>query len=187
MNKYLFLPLFFIALLLNSCAMQSSIIKSGYDFSKIKRIAVLDFTPATGHPVSGTMASDIFVKYMLKAGYEVIERSQLDEILKEKNISSAGLLDKKNIQKLLGIDALIAGSVEAYIPETDIYDGIYPRFIAAQVGIGARMIDVQTGETLWSGSASYDGMNTQIAAEYLISSIVRELQNDIKSTEEISK
>lgn len=187
MSRYLYIPLFISALFLNSCAIQSSITKSGYDFSKIKRIAVLDFKDASGHPVSGTMASDIFVKYMLKAGYEVLERSQLDEILKEKNISSAGLLDKKNIQKLTGIDALIAGSVEAYIPETDIYDGSYPRFIAAQVGIGARMIDVQTGETLWSGSGSYDGMNTQIAAEYLIASIVREFQNDIKSTQGIKQ
>jgi curli biogenesis system outer membrane secretion channel CsgG len=184
MNKYLGALIVISAILLNSCATQSTSIKSGYNFTKIKRIAVLDFTDAFNQPLSGTMASEVFIKYMLKAGYDVVERNELDKILKEKNISASGLTDRKNIKKLLGIDALVAGSVEAFIPETDTYEGGYPRFVAAQVGIAARIVDVETGETVWSGSGSYDGMNSQIAAEYLVSSLVRQMMSDFASEEE---
>ncbi|MCB4792892.1 MAG: CsgG/HfaB family protein [Elusimicrobia bacterium] len=184
MNKAFLNILIFIvsAVSLNSCIVQSTVLKPDYDFNKIKRVAVIDFQNAPNDPVSGAMAQDLFIKYMLLAGYNVVERGELEQILKERHIALSGMVEPKEAKtlgRISGIDAIVTGSVQQFIPENYFYEGGNPRFIAAQVGVTARMIDVGTGEVLWSGSNSYDGMNTQIASEYLISSIVRQFKKDI--------
>ena len=182
-NRKSLLMLVAIAVFLVSCASNSIVVKPGYDFSKIKRIAVIEFRNSAYYPNSGVMVSQLFAKYMLKAGYNVVERDELDAILRERNLSLSNLLNPdhtKNYGKISGIDAIVTGSIPMVVPEQYFYEAGNPRFIAAQVGVTARMISVETGELLWVGSDTYDAMNTQTAFEYLVSSMVRQLQGGLR-------
>jgi curli biogenesis system outer membrane secretion channel CsgG len=182
-RKTLFLALaVLLPVLFASCASQSIVLKQGYDFKKIRRIAVVEFKDSAYYPSSGSMVSQLFAKYLLKAGYNLVERDELDSILREHNLALSNLMNPDQITqfKLSGIDAIVTGSIPMVVPEQNFYENGNPRFIAAQVGVTARMIDVQTGEILWIGSDTYDGTNTQTAFEYLVSSLVRQLVQDLK-------
>jgi len=170
------------SVLLSSCGVESVVVKPGYDFKKIKRVAVLEFRDSAYYPNSGSMVSQLFVKYLLKTGYNVIERDEIDALLKEHQLSLAGALNPEQVKqfgKICGVDAIITGSIPMVVPERDFYEAGNPRFIAAQVGVTCRMIDVETGEVLWAASNTYDATNTQTAFECLISSLVNQLIRDI--------
>ncbi|MGA2090234.1 MAG: GNA1162 family protein [Endomicrobiales bacterium] len=185
MNKSIVLVLLSLCVTLftSSCGTQQSIIvKPGFDFSTIKRVAVLNFDDAPSFPNSGAVPAELFTKYLLKTGFSVIERTQIDSILKEHQLFLSGIIDPTQVKefgKIAGVDAIIVGSISEYVPEQNLYEGDYQRFIAAQVGLTCRMISVETGEVLWVGSDTYDGDNTQTAFEYLISSLVNELMKTL--------
>lgn len=174
------------AILFSSCAsMETVVLKQGYDFSRIKRVAVLPFSDPTFSQNTGSMVSQLFIKYMLREGYNVVERDKLEAILGEYQLSKSEIMNQDQIKqfKLSGIDAIITGSVTKDIAEQDLYgsDGGM-RFIAAQAGITCRMVDVETGEILWAAADTYDAMNQQTAFDYLASSLVRQMAKDIRNT-----
>jgi len=173
---------------LASCAGQSMVLKPNYDFSKIKRVAVLDFKDAPYQPNSGAMVSQLFIVHLLSAGYNVIERGELDALLRERQLTMQGIIanpdQAQEFGKISGIDAFVVGSITQCVPPQDIFEGGgMTRYVAAQVGVVCRMVSVDTGEILWAGSDTYDSMNMQTAFDYLIYSLVRELAADIKSAE----
>ncbi len=141
-----------------------------------KRVAIMDFDYATVH--SGVAAlfgqdvdvgkgiSDLLVKYLVKDGtYSVIERKALDKILAEQNFSNS---DRANpataakIGKMLGIDAMIVGSITQFGNETKNtkvggagggfggfgLGGFGHSKSKAIVGLDARLVDIDTGEIL---------------------------------------
>ncbi|NJO02550.1 MAG: hypothetical protein HC880_13440, partial [Bacteroidia bacterium] len=62
----------------------------------------------------GADPSRTFIRGVRTNTYEVIERSRLDQILKEQNLQVSGLVDDNQaveIGKLLGLDALVTGSL----------------------------------------------------------------------------
>lgn len=181
-KRYLLLP--FAAMLLASCASQTLVIKQNYDFTRIKRVAVLSFRDQTLTQSTGSMVSQLFMKYLLKAGYNVVERDELDSLLREKKLSDANLLDPATYKelKLSGIDALVTGTVTKAVAEQDIYNAGSMQFIAAQAAVTVRMIDSQTGEIVWAGADTYDGMNTQTAFDYLASSLVHQMVGDVNES-----
>ncbi len=173
-----------ISVFVSSCAVDSVVVKPGYDFQRIRRVAVLEFRDSAYYPNSGSMVSQLFVKYLLKAGYDVVEREELQSILREHQLSVEGVLNRSQVKefgKLSGVDAFIAGTIPMVIPDRELYENGNIRYIAAQVGVTCRMIDVETGEVLWAGSDTYDAMNTQTAFEYLVSSIVRQFVKDLNT------
>lgn len=141
-----------------------------------KRVAVMDFDYATVHGgVSaifgqdvdiGKGITDLLVKYLVKDGtYSVIERKALDKILAEQNFSNsdrANPASAARIGKLLGIDAMIVGSITQFGNETKNtkiggaggglggfgIGGFGRSKSKAIVGIDARMVDIDTGEIL---------------------------------------
>jgi curli biogenesis system outer membrane secretion channel CsgG len=90
-----------------------------------KRVAIFDFDYATVHAgVAGIFGqdvdigkgiSDLLATYLVKDGsYSVIERKALDKILAEQNFSNsdrANATSAAKIVKLLGVDAIIVGSI----------------------------------------------------------------------------
>jgi len=176
----------FLITFLSSCGSTAVVVmKPGYDFSKIKRIAVIDFKDSPNYPNSGSIVSEMFAKYLLMTGFNIIERDQLDAILKEHNLAVSNLTDPETITqfKLSGIDAIVTGSIPMVVPEQNFYDVRGPRFIAAQVGVTVRMISVETGEVLWIGSDTNDAADVQTAFEYLVSSLVKQLSKDLRQAE----
>jgi curli biogenesis system outer membrane secretion channel CsgG len=141
-----------------------------------KRVAIMDFDYATVH--SGVAAifgqdvdvgkgvSDLLVKHLVKDGtYSVIERKALDKILAEQNFSNsdrANPVSAARIGKMLGIDAMIVGSITQFGNETKNTNvggaggglggfglgGFGRKKSKAIVTLDARLIDIDTGEIL---------------------------------------
>ncbi|HLW88364.1 MAG TPA: CsgG/HfaB family protein [Terriglobales bacterium] len=141
-----------------------------------KRVAVFDFDYATVH--GGVAAifgqdvdvgkgiSDLLVTDLVKDGtYSVIERKALDKILKEQNFSNSDRADPNSaakIGKLLGVDAIIVGSITQFGNETKNTNiggggggfggfglgGVGHKKSKAIVAVTARLVDIDTAEIL---------------------------------------
>jgi curli biogenesis system outer membrane secretion channel CsgG len=141
-----------------------------------KRVAILDFDYGTVHSaVSALFGSDVdvgkgitdlLVKYMVKDGtYSVIERKALDKILAEQNFSNSDRANPTSAAKLgrlLGVDAIITGSITQFGGETKNTNvggvggglgkvglgGFGQKKTKAIVAIDARIVDIDTAEIL---------------------------------------
>ena len=141
-----------------------------------KRVAVFDFDYATVH--SGVAAifgqdvdigkgiCDLLVTNLVKDGtYSVIERKALDKIMTEQNFSNsdrANPTSAAKLGKLLGVDAIIVGSITQFGNETKNtgvggaggglggfgLGGFKHKNSKANVALTARLVDVDTGEIL---------------------------------------
>ena len=97
-----------------------------------KRVAVFDFDYATVQTSSaaafgnnidvGRGISDLTVKYLVQDGtYSVIDRKAMDKILAEQNFSNSDRANPNSaakLGKLLGVDAIIVGSVTQFGNDT---------------------------------------------------------------------
>ncbi len=141
-----------------------------------KRVAIMDFDYGTVHAgVSeifgqdvdvGKGIADLLVNYLVKDGtYSVIERKALDKILAEQNFSNsdrANPASAAKIGKMLGIDAMIVGSITQFGNDTKNtkiggaggglggfgLGGFGHKKSKAIVGLDARIVDIDTGEIL---------------------------------------
>jgi len=141
-----------------------------------RRVAIMDFDYATVH--SGVSAmfgqdvdvgkgiADLLVSYLVKDGtYSVIERKALDKILAEQNFSNsdrANPASAAKIGKMLGVDAIIVGSITEFGNETKNtkvggaggglggfgLGGFGHKKSKAIVALNARLVDIDTGEIL---------------------------------------
>ena len=140
------------------------------------RVAVMDFEYATVHSyVSaifgrdvdiGKGVTDLLVTYLVKdGGYSVIERKTLDKILAEQNFSNSDRADPSSaakIGKLLGVDAIIVGSITQFGNDTKNtgiggvgaglgkvgIGGFGQKESKAIVGLNARVVNIDTAEIL---------------------------------------
>jgi len=158
-----------------------------------KRVAILSFDDAaveasaakavgTSQDVGGFLA-DVVVKELLKGStYTVVERRAIDQVLKEQNFSNSNRVDPKTaaaIGRLLGVDAIIMGSVTQFgVEESAVALGSGPlgrvtRGVLgggkrvntkATVGLTARMVDTKTGEILTAASGSGESSKASVAA-----------------------
>ena len=158
-----------------------------------KRVAILSFDDAaveasaaravgTSQDVGGFLA-DVVVKELLKGSvYTVVERRAIDQVLKEQNFSNSNRVDPKTaaaIGRLLGVDAIIMGSVTQFgIEESavELGSGTLGRVTRgvlgggkrvnskATVGMTARMVDTKTGEVLTAASGTGDSSKASVAA-----------------------
>jgi len=90
------------------------VVSRGYDPAQIRRVALADFKDFPGSWGSGEIAASTFEKYLLWAGYSLVERRQVNEILKEQSLGASGAIDPATIRslgKVLGVDALAFGSL----------------------------------------------------------------------------
>lgn len=141
-----------------------------------KRVAILDFDYGTVHSnIAALFGSDVdvgkgitdlLVKYLVKDGtYSVIERKALDKILAEQNFSNsdrANPMSAAKLGKLLGVDAIIVGSITQFGGETKNtgvggvggglgklgFGGFKQKKTKATVAIDARIVDIDTAEIL---------------------------------------
>jgi curli biogenesis system outer membrane secretion channel CsgG len=140
------------------------------------RIAVLDFDYATVMSSSSALfgsnvdvgrgITDLLVTDLVKDGtFSVIERKALDRIMAEQNFSNSERADPTSaarLGKLLGVDAIIVGSITEFGNETKKTNlgggggnwhgygmgGVGHSNSKANVGITARIVNVDTGEIL---------------------------------------
>jgi hypothetical protein len=199
---------------LASCATPARIFVSPtYHQHSIKRVAVLNMTDFPGSLGSGTIATDVFEKYLFLAGYGLVERRQADQLLREQALTQTGAVNPANLKKIgqvLGVDALVLGSLTDYTyprdqtvmttmpledtrlvygtvtttrrqgdtevkTENRVVTGFDTReseqvvpvenTLPAHVGLAVRLVDVETGELLWSASADFEAADMTTATE----------------------
>jgi curli biogenesis system outer membrane secretion channel CsgG len=175
----LILSIFLPTLAIPSAKAQSAPAAQG----RKKRVAIFDFDYATVQSSTTAMfgtnvdvgkgISDLLVKYLVQDGsYSVIERKAMDKILAEQNFSNsdrANPASAAKLGKLLGVDAIIVGSITQFGNDTKNTNigggggnwggfgvgGIGRKKSKAIVAVDARIVDIDTAEIL--GVASGKG------------------------------
>lgn len=210
----------FAFFLLAGCT-PKTVISNSYDFNRMERIGIMGFS-SHYNDLSGV--ENLFAKYLIEAGFKVVERAQLDQILQEHNISVSGYLSPattKKIGEILGVDVLLVGEVTSYTPtrteltlvstqktetrpvyaqtvrtgpdgkpmaytqqigtsyqqSTDVRPSEYT--INAQVGIIAKLVDVETAEIVWIGSLSQDSSDALYAADSIAKRLVKSFTKEL--------
>ncbi len=141
-----------------------------------KRVAIFDFDYATVRTNSAALfgsdidvgkgISDLLVRFLVQDGtYSVIERKALDKVLAEQNFSNsdrANPTSAAKLGKLLGVDAIIVGSITQFGNENQNkkvggagggwggfgIGGFSHTKSKAIVTLDARMVDIDTAEIL---------------------------------------
>lgn len=147
-----------------------------------KRIAVLNFDYGTVHSYVGSIfgadvdigrgIADILVEKLVEGGvFSVYERKAIDKIMAEQNFSNSDRADPSSaakIGKLLGVDAIVMGSITQFGRDDKTRSlggfgaaagrfgvgGIGRKESKAVVAISARMVDVNTGEILMASTGT---------------------------------
>ncbi len=144
------------ALLLTSCAStdeayfldtdtQANVYVAPSGGNPISKIAIMPFKGPT--ELIGQSVSDMFVTEILRSQrYELVERSQMANVLGEAELALSGLSATKaaEVGGMMGADGVMIGTVSEY--ETVAQRGK----TLAVVGISARLIDCKTGKIVWS-------------------------------------
>src|SRR5271165_4786018 len=140
------------------------------------RIAVMDFDYATVQSWTSAMfgsnidvgkgVADLLITNLVKNGtYSIIERQALDKIMAEQNFNNSNRADPSSaakLGKLLGVDAILVGAVTQFGNETKKQNiggggggwngwglgGIGHSKSNANVGLSARLVNVDTGEIM---------------------------------------
>jgi len=177
----------YFLVLLSGCAPRVAI-KKEYDFTKINRMGVLEFISYRDEINSGNVVADEFVRQFIFRGIDVIERERMESLLREQHLAAAKFLDPdtvKKVGKLSGVDALVTGTVTRYVPEhkdtiyfTDENGEVKSEvfLIGAEVGVSARMIDVETGLVVWAGSYTYESFDMEGAIRGTVSTLLNSLK-----------
>jgi len=157
------------------------------------RLAIMDFDYATVQSYSsavfgtnvdiGKGIRDLLVTDLVKDGtYSIIERAAMDKILAEQNFSNSNRADPMSaakIGKLLGIDAMVIGSITEFGNETQKKNfgggggnwggfglgGIGHSKSNANVAITARIVNIDTAEIL--GVAEGKGQSSRSSTSLL--------------------
>ena len=141
----------------SACATASSptYVHPKYDFSLVKKVAVLPLENLSQEQQAGERVRKIVVSELLAAGIlDVIEPAQVNRALNDQGIQSITSLSTKQMQdvgKTLGAQALILGSVDVY-DRINIGGGSF-----AEVALTLRAVDITSGAVIWSISKSAGG------------------------------
>jgi curli biogenesis system outer membrane secretion channel CsgG len=124
---------------------------------------------------AGQVVASLLANEFGKLGnISIVERGQMNELLGEQKLQMSGVIDSrtaKEIGKILGADAVVIGSVSDYVSWTAL---LLP---GSTVSFSMRMIDVQTGKVIISGSITKSDdfsiafQNAQNLAQQLITEV----------------
>ncbi|MDD5066809.1 MAG: FlgO family outer membrane protein [bacterium] len=107
-----------------------------------KRVVVFDFTDIDGNEMETgkLLAEQVTTRLVSVTGLIVVERQQLNKVLKEQELNASGATENQDeeLGKLLNADAIISGTL-AQINENE--------------EMNARMIDITTGEIYCAANA----------------------------------
>jgi len=158
-----------------------------------KRVAIFDFDYATVATNSAALfgtnvdvgkgISDLLVRHLVQDGtYSVIERQQMSKILAEQNFSNSNRADANSaakIGKLLGVDAIIVGSITQFGNDNQNQKvggggggwggfgvgGFSHKKSKAVVQVDARIVNIDTAEIM--GVASGKGESSRESTSLL--------------------
>lgn len=149
---------------------------------KLYKIAVLPFDDGSiqerwwgGNWDVGKGIADEFVTELLNTNkFRLIEREQIDKVIKEQDFGQSGRVDAKTaakIGKILGVDFLVMGRVTEFsLKSTEVGGlslkkgiGLGVKSTNAIVAIDARLVDATTAEIIASATGKGDKRSTNLA------------------------
>lgn len=136
-----------------------------------KRVAVINFEDRAGYGHNvGRGVSDMLVTALVESDkFTVIEREELDEILKEQGLGQTGLVTPQSAAKvgqLLGVQRIITGSITEFGSKENKVGGGIGGFnlgvstTTARVTVDIRIVNVNTGEIVMAKSAEGEDSST---------------------------
>jgi curli biogenesis system outer membrane secretion channel CsgG len=157
-----------LVLIMLSLFVFSHSVFAGNDDKKLrlkKRVAVFIFDDKTDRSFGwwnkkgvGEGMSDMLITELVKSGnYRVVERTELDEILKEQNLSQSGVVSAESaaeIGKVLGVELAVMGAVTEFGYKKSDTGGRVKNFglgvssQSATVAIDCRMVNTSSGEIM---------------------------------------
>ncbi|MHC4113259.1 MAG: CsgG/HfaB family protein [Planctomycetota bacterium] len=141
--KTVVLNVLLIALLfVIGCSKGESYVRAGYDFSKLTKVAVVDVAGVVEGDAAKNQIADFFGMELLKKGYTVVERAQVQTLLDEQDFQASdltGTVDAAKAGQILNIPVVLVVNIPQYNED---------------MSMTAKMIDVEDASILWMGSAS---------------------------------
>lgn len=138
---YIFLMLSSVVIL-SACSSGESYFRTGYDFDRISRIAVIDVVGPVGGEAAKNQISDFFIMELLKKGYAPIERAQVQSLLDEQDFQASEITVAEGASqagKILNVPAVLVVNV----PEFN-----------DKISMTAKIVDVEDASILWLASGS---------------------------------
>jgi hypothetical protein len=98
------------AALLGACSTANIAVNKSFDYSRVKRVAVVGFKDSPRGPGTGDAVTSAFEQSLLAAGYDVLDRAAVAAAIGGR----PGTLDAKTAKAVaakLGVDALVMGQI----------------------------------------------------------------------------
>jgi hypothetical protein len=103
---------------------------------EIKKVAIFKMERG-GRYNQGERISDLLTHEFLKLGFDVVERSEIERLVKEQKFSVSGFIDPKEavaIGKLSGADTIVIGSLQLDEKNKDILKYFMIKIISLKTG-----------------------------------------------------
>ncbi len=157
MHIRLQIAIIILSTVLSGCAAKRATVflHPEYDFSFVERIAVANFENLSTEQGVSAYATRLFITEVLAAqAFDVVEPGETARVLRDIGQTRAGELDLIGLRRVadsLGVQAIVFGSVgeATQMPGRSTSSHV--------VSIDARMVDCQTGTTVWSAAVSVGG------------------------------
>jgi hypothetical protein len=132
------------ALLVAGCASSEgeSYATAGYDFSSLDKVAIVEVTGKVYGDAAKNEIGNMFTMELIKRGYAVIERAEVQSVLKEQEFQASDITTNAGAAqagKVHNVPAVLVINVPEYKEKMEIT---------------AKLIDVEDATILWIGTGS---------------------------------
>lgn len=133
----------------------STYVHPRYDFSLVKKVAVLPLENLTSDQAAGEKVRKVVITELLASGVvDAVEPGQVNKVLAVQNIQNVAALSPEDFKKVgaaLGAQLLVVGSVESF--DRVSVGGVQ----APEVTLTLRGIDSESGTVVWAASHTQGG------------------------------
>ena len=131
-----------------------------FDPKALTRLAVVvadDPRHQNGQANLQAIVEDEFVQTLIRKGYSLVSRSDIQAIIKEKQFQKSGLTEDNAaaVGKLLNVPAVLVVRITDSAVEQLVNPTTRTMFTVASASVGARLISVETGLILWTGTFTH--------------------------------
>ena len=130
------------AALVGGCASGESYVQAGYDFGGLNKVAVVEVAGAIKGDPAKNQIGDFFGMELLKKGYTVVERAQVQTLLKEQEFQASDITSAEGAAKagrILNVPAVLIVNIPTY---------------KEQIEMTAKIVNVEDASIVWMGSGS---------------------------------
>ena len=129
-------------LVVGGCTSAESYVKAGFNFDEVDKVAVIDVQCNVISDAAKSQIADFLGMELLKKGYTVIERAQVESLLKEHEFQATDVTSQEGAARagrILNVPTVVVINI--------------PNF-GEEINMTAKMIDVENAGVLWMGSGS---------------------------------